>query len=312
MIWLALMAALALSFLLSGIESAVVSVSRVRVRHAADEGDARATQLLKLIENRDALLGAVTVVNHVTNLAAFVIITWELIQTLGPWGYGAGFLIALPVYLVGLEVVPKTLFRRYPFRLLRQLLPLVQAIGLFRFPFKAFRQMGNSAGSALDSRSSAREDLKALTTTLAQQRLISQSTAALIGRVIDYKKWKTSNLMVPLTRITAVPPDLPARSAVRLACERGFSALPVLDETNGFAGILEMLTLPATLPADRTVRQFMSAVENAASDASALHTLQRLRKRGRALAIVTNSATGKPEGIVTEEDLLGPLLRQTS
>lgn len=310
MIWLALAAALVLSFLLSGIESAVISVSRVRVRHAADEGDRRAAGLLKLIEDRDALLGAVTVANHISNLAAFVIISWKLIQALGYWGYGAGFLVALPVFLVGLEVVPKTLFRRYPFRLLRQLLPLVWLVGRFRSPFRAIRQIRESDSSARDIASSGREDLKRLTATLAQQRLIAPSAAALIGRVIDFKRWKTSDLMVPLTRITAVPRELPARTAVRLACERGFSALPVLHESGGFAGVLETLSLPASLPADRTVQQYMKPAENTTGDGCALHALQRLRKRGRTLALVTDPATGRPEGIVTEEDLLGPLLKQ--
>lgn len=310
MIWLALAAALVLSFLLSGIESAVVSVSRVRVRHAADEGDRRAASLLKLIDDRDALLGAVTVANHLSNLAAFIIISWKLIQALGYWGYGAGFLVALPVFLIGLEVVPKTLFRRYPFRLLRQLLPLVWVVGRFRIPFRAIRQIRESDSSARDIATSGREDLKRLTATLAQQRLVAPSAAALIGRVIDFKRLKTSDLMVPLTRITAVPPELPARTAVRLASERGFSALPVLQESGGFSGVFETLSLPASLAADHTVRQHMRSAENTPGDGCALHALQRLRKRGRTLAIVTDPVTGKPEGIVTEEDLLGPLLRQ--
>ena len=61
MIFLLLIVALLFSFLLSGMESAVLSVSRVRVRHAAEEDDAAAARLLPMLADRESLLGAVTV-----------------------------------------------------------------------------------------------------------------------------------------------------------------------------------------------------------------------------------------------------------
>jgi Mg2+/Co2+ transporter CorB len=73
MTWLLLILCLALSFMLSGLESAVMAVSRVRVRHAASAGDRRARGLLPLLEDRDALIGCITVANHLTNLAAFLL-----------------------------------------------------------------------------------------------------------------------------------------------------------------------------------------------------------------------------------------------
>ncbi len=309
MIWLALVLALVLSFLFSGIESAVMSVSRVRIRHAAGEGVRRAAGLLKLIEDRDALLGSVTVANHIASLTAFIIITWKLIHALGVWGYATGFLIALPVFLIGLEVVPKTLFRRFPFRLLLHLFPLVAVAGWFRFPFKAMRGMRPGTTAAQDE-SSAREDFKSLTTALAAQKLLSPSSAALIGRVIDFKRWKTGDLMVPLTRIAAVPPDLAVNDALHLAAERGFLALPVMDAAGDFAGILEVLTLPDGLPPDRLVRQHMRTAEETTTTTPALETLQRLRKRARTLAIVKDSVSGKAVGLIAEDDLLAPLLKR--
>lgn len=309
MIWLALILALVLSFLFSGIESAIMSISRVRVRHAADEGDSRAARLLPLIEDRDALLGAATVVNHMANLAAFSIINWKLIQALGTWGYAVGLLIALPVFLIGLEVVPKTIFRRYPFRLLRYLHPLVLIAGMLRVPFKVIRGK-QPADSGAQSESSARDDLKNLTASLAKQGLLTPAGAALIARVLDYKRWKTGDLMVPLTKTAAVPPDIAVNDAVHLAAESGFVAMPVMDAHGGFAGVLEVLSLPASLPPDRLVRQHMRAAEEAAASAPALETLQRLRKRGRTLAIVKDDATGKAVGIIAEEDLLAPLLKR--
>jgi CBS domain containing-hemolysin-like protein len=303
------MLCLLLSFLLSGVESAVLSVSRVRVRHAADEGDGRARTLLPLIEDRDALLGAVTVMNHVANLSGFLMITWNLVLVLGTWGYVAGFLIALPVFLIGLETVPKTLFRRYPFRLLRALLPLVRLAGLFRMPFRAIRQM-QRGGDEAEGGSSVREDLKALAASLATQRLLPPAAAALIARVIDFRRHKTGALMTPLPRVTAVAPDTPVRDAMRSAAAGGLTALPVCEAGGKFVGMIDMLELPAAPAADRLVRQYLRPADEVATTAPALHTLQRLRRRARSLALVRETVSGRLVGLITEEDLLRPLLQK--
>lgn len=309
MIWLALVLALVLSFLFSGIESAVMTVSRVRIRHAADEGVTRAAWLLRLMDDRDALLGAVTVANHIANLTAFVIITWKLVQRLGHWGYATGFLIALPVFLIGLEVVPKTLFRRMPFRILLRLYPLVRVAAWLRYPFKTMRALQRAPSETSDE-SSARDDLKKLTAGLAKQKQLSPASAALIARVIDFRRYKTGDLMVPLTKTAAVPPDLGVNDALRMAAERGFVAMPVMNAAGEFVGILEVLTVPTGLPPDRLVRQHMRPAEETTATTPALETLQRLRKRGRTLAIVKDAATTKPVGIIAEEDLLAPLLKR--
>jgi CBS domain containing-hemolysin-like protein len=310
--WVLLVLSLLFSFLLSGIESAVLSVSRVRVRHAADEGDKKASVLLRLIADRDALLGAVTVVNHVFNLIAFSIIAWAIVRALGVWGYAVSFLVALPVFLIGLEVLPKTLFRRYPFRMLRALLAVVRVPALFCGVFKKIRHLQTAAGDGEDASTAVgREDLKQLAQGLVNQKALPPAAATLISRVLDFKRLRTAAVMVPFTRITAVPPDMPLQDALRLASQHSYSALPVLAAEGGFTGILEVAALPSPLPLDRLVRQHMKTLEDSMSTDSALHTLQRLRKRGRTLAVVREPGTNKALGIVTEEDLLKPLLTTT-
>jgi Mg2+/Co2+ transporter CorB len=132
MLTLVVIVCLLVSFVLAGCEAALLAVSRVRVRHAANEGDRRAKRLLPMIENRDAMLGAVTVANHVAALGAFLLMAWKLVGWAGQEGYAVAFLLGLPVFLVGLEILPKKLFRRYPFRMLRRAVPLLRVVGIFR------------------------------------------------------------------------------------------------------------------------------------------------------------------------------------
>ena len=56
MLTLVVIVCLLVSFVLAGCEAALLAVSRVRVRHAANEGDRRAKRLLPMIEEQKSLV----------------------------------------------------------------------------------------------------------------------------------------------------------------------------------------------------------------------------------------------------------------
>lgn len=299
---------LLLSFALSGLESAVLAVSRVRVRHAAGSGDRRARRLLPLLEDRDALLGAITVTNHITNLIAFLIVAWKLVKVTGAWGYFVAFALTLPVFLIGLEVLPKKLFRRYPFRSLRRLTPLVLFVGLFRSLFRPLTRNGSEEeGSTVPDESVGRDDLRTQADVLSRQGQLSPGAVRLIHSALDYRRLRTSTVMRPLTRSVALAGDLPLKTALIMAREHAATTLPVLGDSGRFVGVLDLATLPAGAPPDRLVRQHMRTLDSVHAQDSALLTLQRMRKRARTLALVLDD-NQEPVGLAYEEDLLHHLM----
>lgn len=310
MSWLALLlVTLALSFALSGLESAVLAVSRVRVRHAAGAGDRRAARLLHLLQDRDALLGAITVANHIINLAAFVIIALKLVPVSGAWGYLAAFVVALPVFLIGLEILPKKLFRRYPFRCIRALSPLVIAVGLLRPLFRLFQRQSDLAEANMDvpNVSAGRQDLCHQAQTLQKMGQLAPGTADLVEQVLNYRRLRAADVMRPLTRSVALAPDLPLSTAQIMAREHEMSTLPVIGDKGTFVGVLDLSALPGRLPPDRLVRQHMRTLDTVHEGDSALQALQRLRKRGRSICLVTDGQS-EPRGLLYEEDLLRHLI----
>jgi putative hemolysin len=308
-----LLFSLILSFLLSGMESALLSVSRVRVRHAADDDDSVAARMLLLLEDREGLLGAVTVANHLANLSAFGLIAWSLVQQIGLWGYGIAFVLALPVFIVVLEMLPKTLFRRFPYRALRRLMPLLSMVAFFRWPFRAMSRLPAITDKPhQEPQLTNRDDLKQLINSIAEQRLLPVSAAQLILSVLDLSKLTAATVMVPMKDLMAVSGEVPVSTALRLAQQHDFTSLPVLSEQagGGYVGVFDATTLPANLPGDRLVRQHMRPMEEVESGMPALTVLQRLRRRGANLALVldTNASSRPALGIVTEQDLISSLL----
>jgi CBS domain containing-hemolysin-like protein len=313
MSYLAIGLCLLLSFLLSGLESAVMAVSRVRVRHAAANGDPRARGLLRLIEDRDALLGCITVANHIANLVVFLLVALPLIRHASVLEASLVFLLALPLFLIGLEVMPKKLFRRFPFRSLRSVSLLLHVIGIVRPVFRAFspvKAAGSMEGEGIAStaESQRRDDLKQLARSLASEHQLSAPATRLIERILDFRRLTAADVMQPLIQSVALAAELPLQTALILAREQNTPVLPVLGDNGAFIGVLDTSELPTSLPQDRLVRQHMRTLDTLPATEPALRVLQRLRKQGRRLAIVTD-ARGLPAGLVTEEHLLAPLMK---
>lgn len=299
---------LAASFILAGTEAGLMAVSRVRVRHAASEGDRKAVRLLPMLQDRDAMLGAVTVVNHVFMLAAFLLLAKDLVDWLQGYGYLVAFGLGLPVFLIGLEIVPKKLFRSYPFRFLKFSLPVLCLVAPLRSLFRDLLRHKKDEPDISSANHGTREDLKAMVSAMRQKGQIHKESEGLIRGILDYRKLRVMDLMLPLRRSVALAPDIPVHVAMELARVEQLESVAVLGEDGAFIGLFEPALCPAQLPQDQMVRQYMRTLEEVREDELALRALQRLRKRGRSMALVM-SAEKVPIGVVSEEALLQPMLR---
>ena len=256
------------------------------------------------------MIGCITVANHLTNLGAFLLVAFPVIHHASLWGYVLAFALALPIFLIGLEVMPKKLFRSYPFRSMRSISPLVHLVGLARPLFRAVAGKKTSDAGEVPSearQTRGRDDLKALAQTLSAQHQLSPNATHLIERVLDYKKLRTSDVMQPLARSIALAAEIPLSTALIIAREQNCTLLPVLGDNGSFIGLLDTTDLPAVIPPDRLVRHHMRTLDAMPASLPALHTLQRLRKSGRRLAIVVDERQ-QPLGLITEERLLEPLM----
>ncbi len=111
-----LLACWLISFLFAGIEAGLLALDPIRLRHRAKSGDRAAQRLQKMLERPERLLITVLLATNAADIIALIILTRELVLAFGMFGYPLAILIALPVYLFFLGVLPKSLFRRFPLR----------------------------------------------------------------------------------------------------------------------------------------------------------------------------------------------------
>jgi Mg2+/Co2+ transporter CorB len=96
--------------------------------------DPAALALDRLLSEPDRLLVTVLLVTNLMNIFALTLATQELVRYFGIAGYLVVGIAAFPVYYVGLELLPKSLFRRFPYRALAALAGLLRLANLALTP----------------------------------------------------------------------------------------------------------------------------------------------------------------------------------
>lgn len=103
----------ALSAFFSSAETAYTSANSIRLRHAANNGDKKATLALKLQDKYDALLSTILIGNNVVNIASSAIATLFFIELFPRYGATIATVVTTISLLLFGEITPKSLGKVY-------------------------------------------------------------------------------------------------------------------------------------------------------------------------------------------------------
>ena len=127
-----------ISFFFNGIESGLLSIDPVRLRQNVKRRVPAALQLNRLLKRPERLLATVLLITNAADIVALLLLTSQLFRRYGYAGFLFALVIALPVYLFVLSVLPKSLFRRFPFRALARLAGVLEFTSILFSPLLEF------------------------------------------------------------------------------------------------------------------------------------------------------------------------------
>jgi CBS domain containing-hemolysin-like protein len=311
MTWFALIFCLAASFLVSGTEAGILSLNRLRLRHLARQKDRAAVQLQQLLERPARLLVTALVITSLLNIVALVLLVNILVGWFGWPGYFLTFVLGLPLFLLVVELLPKAIFRRVPYRELASLAVLLDIASMVLTP--AIYVGSLFAKSVLGFQRPreifvAREDLKYITSEVERMGMLSSIERQMIHNVVDFRSVKVSDVMISLSKIVTVRPETPIEQLIELSRRSGFDRYPVVDSAGKIVGLVNVFEVLVDRESASTVRHYLRRILTVRSDEQASIVLRRLRASLSSVAAVVD-AEGRPIGIVSAEDLLNPLVR---
>jgi magnesium and cobalt exporter, CNNM family len=299
---------LAISFVFSGVEAGLLAVNPARLRTRARAGERAARRLERLLQHPERLLATSLLVTNFMDLAALALVTDTLVESLGLWGYAVAFPVLLPIFLLGVRLLPKALFRRFPYRTLALLAGPLEFATRMLAPLLALatwisRKLG--LGRAFDPLrlSIAREQFGSL---VAADVALKPAQREMIAQVLAFRRIAVREMARPLVPTLTAHEGLRIEDAIAFAREQETDVVVVLDDAGAPVWIERTFDLLVAPDRFASLRSISSAPLVVSGDEPAHRVLRRLREGRREFAAVLKD--GRVGAIIRVEDLLQTML----
>ena len=301
-----------LSAFFSSAETAMTTVSRIRVQSLAEQGDKRAALLERIIADSGKMLSTILIGNNIVNMAVSALVTTLTIDVLGSRFVGAATgLLTLVILLFG-EITPKSMaavhaerfalsYARSIYVLLILLTPVVFVVGkLSGGIIRLFGVDPNAKSSPLTE-----HELRTLVNESQKDGVIEREEKQMIYNVFDFGDSTAKDVMIPRVDTTFVEVNCTRQELLDIFREDRHTRFPVYEEdTDNVIGTINIKDL-ILLPEEEgfSIRSILREPYFTYEYKATADLMIEMRKASVNLAIVLDEY-GTTAGLVTLEDLL--------
>jgi CBS domain containing-hemolysin-like protein len=318
-VWLqliVLIVALILCGFASAAETALTSVSRIKLKNLIEEGDQQALEIEKLLAEPNTFLSTILVVNSVAVIVASSMATVLALQFSETWGELISSVLISVVVLIFCEITPKTAAVQNPLRWAKVLVGLVRGASWVLRPIvwllgiittSLVRLLGGQVkhkGPFVTE-----EELRLLVTVGEEEGVLEEEETEMIHSIFEFADTTVREVMVPRIDMITLSSDATVTEAVDLALQGGFSRIPVYEAEIGVDEIIGVLYTKDMLkqlreghhsyPIRDLVRPAYFVPETKKLD-DLLHEI----RQNRVHIVIVVDEYGSVAGLVTIEDLV--------
>ncbi len=307
-----LLVLLFLSAFFSSSETALLSMSNVRIRTLVDEGNQKAVTLEKVVHNKGKMLSAILIGNNVVNLSASSLITSLVIKKFGNAYVGAATGVITLLILIFGEISPKTMatlkaenialkFAGIISVLMKILTPVIFIVNLLAGGF--LRLMGIDPNAKSDT--ITENELRTIVDVSHEEGVIESEERWMINNVVDFGDAQAKDIMVPRIDMVFASEDATYQELLEIFRENMFTRVPIYrDTTDNVVGIINMKDLlfyKEDTPFN--VQDYLREAYFTYEFKKTSELFIEMRQNSVSLAIVLDEY-GATAGLVTLEDLL--------
>ena len=311
-IFILLAVLIVLSMLFSISESSFLGMNKLRLRILRKNKDKRALIAGRLLDRRERLINTLLVSNDIVNIFLSSIITSIALEIFGQKGVGIATLIATLLLLIFGEITPKTISTRCPDRIAYGLAPFVQVVVVIMRPVVAvvtfiarcvLRIFGIKTNAK--KQSYTEEEIKTFFDMSSESGVIEEDENRMMSQVFKFSDLEAQDIMVPRTKIRAVPHDASYRDIVELSQRLGYTRFPVyrksIDDIVGIIYLKDMLAYKesqSTFDLSKVMRPplFILGTKKITS------VQELLFESHDSMAIIVDEYSGT-DGVITEKDI---------
>ena len=294
-------------------ETALTSVSRLRMRSLAEAGDRAARRVVRLHENPNAYLSTILTVNNVAVIVASTVTTLIVVDT---WGRGAEAIstaVLSVLVLVACEILPKSVALRFNERVARLVAGPVAALTWLLRPVVGLitRLSGLlvrliSRGGGVPGPFVTEEELKMILAVGEREGVVEEEEREMISGVLELTDKVAREIMVPRVDVIGIEVHCTVDDVTRLVNQHGHSRIPLFEETiDNVVGVIYAKDLLRVCGTDQrpSLREIAREAYFTPELKRAGELLIEMRQKKVHMAIVVDEYGGTA-GIVTIEDLI--------
>jgi CBS domain containing-hemolysin-like protein len=232
--------------------------------------------------------------------------------SLGTWEAALEMIFFLGAeVVVAMQFLPSLLLARAPGNWIAPFVPIVRAFVLLTWPVLAVLELLVSVLHVSEEEQSApaaeQQAIEDFVDAATEEGIIEQDEARLIEQVVEFGDKRVREVMTPRPDVIAIRADASLEELRELAVETKFSRLPVfeksLDDIVGIVMARDMLEVPDTEAAHRTVRELMRPALFVPETKFGSELLKEMQRKNQQMGIVIDEY-GLMAGVVTIEDMV--------
>ena len=305
---------LILCALASATETALTSVSRIKLRNLAEEGDQKAAEIQQLLANPNVFLSTILIVNSVATIVASSMATVLALRFSATWGELISSLLLSLVVLIFCEITPKTAAVQNPLRFARAMIHLVRGTAWLLRPVVwalsgitrgLVRLMGGQA--VRHGPFVTEEELRLLVTVGEEEGVLEEAETEMIHSIFEFADTPVREVMIPRIDIVALENNATVEQAVDLALQGGLSRIPVYEGTiENITGVLYTKDMLKQLREGHDSASIRDLVRPAyfVPETKKLDDLLLEIRQKRVHMVIVIDEYGSVSGLVTIEDLV--------
>jgi putative hemolysin len=214
------------------------------------------------------------------------------------------------------QFIPDFMLARTKGRWLVRLALVIRVFLWIVWPFRVVLELASSLSRISDDQhadgSAAQEEgIGALVDAAEQEGILDPGEAQMIEQVVEFSDKRVLEFMTPRPDVIAIPANLTVADLRKVLINTKFSRIPVyedsLDDITGIAFARDLLQIPESEAATRTVRELARPAFFVPETKHGSDLLKEMQRRNQQMAIVVDEY-GSVAGVVTVEDLVEEII----
>ena len=298
----------------SASETALMSLSRIKMRHMEEDGVKGAKLVSSLVEDSNRLLTSILIGNNIVNIAATSIATSLFTATLGAQGVAMATGVMTVLVLIFGEITPKTISANNPEKaslvvskpikfFVIILTPVVWVFNIItKVIFKLFGVDDNGVKPFITE-----EELKTMVNVSHEEGLLEIEEREIINNVFEFGDMQAKEAMVQRLDIVAIDMEDSYDEIIELFKTEKLSRMPVYEETIddiiGTLNIKDIIFLDDEEIVNFNIKKYIREAFFTYEFKKITQLLEEMKKEKSQMAIVVDEYGGTA-GLITIEDLV--------